>query len=81
MDSKSITLPAFAKINWSMRVLGKRDDGFHEVDTALQTVSLHDTISFEPTNDDGIKLWCDDRSLPVDQTNLVSRAAAAVRER
>ena len=81
MSSESITLPAFAKINWSLRVLGKRDDGYHEIDTVLQTVSLHDTITFEETNDHGIRLWCDDRSLLVDETNLVWRAAAALRER
>ena len=64
-----------------MRVLGKRDDGYHEIDTVLQTVSLHDTITFERSNDDDINFWCDDRSLPVDKTNLVWRAAAALRER
>src|SRR5687767_7069594 len=81
MNSESIAITAFAKINWSLRVLGKRDDGYHEIDTVLQTVSLHDTITFERTNDDAIRLWCDDRSLPVDKTNLVWRAAVALRER
>lgn len=81
MDSESITIPACAKINWSLRVLGKRADGYHEIDTVLQTVSLHDTITFEETNDDVIKLWCDDRAIPVDETNLVWRAAAALRKR
>ena len=37
MSSTSITIPAFAKINWSLRVLGKRADGYHEIDTVLQT--------------------------------------------
>ena len=64
-----------------MRVLGKRDDGYHEIDTVLQTVSLHDTITFEETNDDGIRLWCDEGSVPVDETNLVWRAAEALRAR
>ena len=81
MDLRSITVPAFAKINWSLRVLGKRDDGYHEIDTALQTVSLHDTITFEETNHDDIRLWCDDVSVPVDKTNLVWRAAEALRAR
>ena len=60
---------------------GKREDGYHEIDTVLQTVSLHDTITFEETNDDVIRLWCDDRLVPADKTNLVWRAAAALRER
>ena len=80
MDLGSFSVPAFAKINLSLRVLGKRDDGYHEIDTVLQTVSLHDTLTFERTND-RIRLWCDDRSVPPDKTNLVWRAAAALRER
>ena len=62
-------------------MLGKRDDGYHEIDTVLQTVSLHDTVTLEATNDDVIRFWCDDRSVPVDKTNLVWRAAAALCER
>ena len=81
MSQQILSVPAFAKINWSLRVLGKRDDGYHEIDTVLQTISLHDTITLEATNDDVIRLWCDDRSIPVDKTNLVGRAAAALRER
>ena len=50
MFAITITLPAFAKINLSLRVLGKRADGYHEIDTVLQTVSLHDTITFEVTD-------------------------------
>lgn len=81
MDLRSLTVPAFAKINWSLRVLGQRDDGYHEIDTVLQTVSLHDTITLEESNDDGTRLWCDDVSVPADKTNLVWRAAAALSER
>ena len=77
MDSESITIHAFAKINWSLYVPGKREDGYHEIDTVLQTVSLHDTITFEETSDDVIRLWCDDRLVPADKTNLVWQAAAA----
>ncbi len=81
MDLRSLTVTAFAKINWSLRVRGKREDGYHEIDTVLQTVSLHDTITFEETNDYVIRLWRDDRLVPADKTNLVWRAAAALRER
>ena len=77
----TIALPAFAKINWSLRVIGKRPDGYHEIDTVFQTISLHDTITLTPTNDNQITLVCDDRSLPPDATNLVWRAAAAMQTR
>ena len=77
----SITLPAFAKINWTLRVLGKRADGYHEIDTIFQTISLHDSITLEVTVDPHISLSCDDPSLPCDERNLVWRAAAALQTR
>jgi len=81
MTQPTITLPAFAKINWSLRVLGRRADGYHELETVMQTISLHDTITVTLANDAQISLSCDDRSLPIDATNLVSRAATALQAR
>src|SRR4051794_30813583 len=72
-------LPSFAKINWTLRVLGKRDDGYHELYTVFQTVSLHDTLEFEES--DEVTLTCDEGAVPTDERNLVLRAAAALRER
>ena len=77
----TLTLPAFAKINLSLRVLGKRPDGYHEIDTVFQTISLRDTVSITPTEENRIVLSCDDRSLPSDERNLVWRAAAALQVR
>ena len=56
-------------------------EGYHEIDTILQTVSLHDTITLGRTDNDSIRFWCDDSSIPADENNLVWRAAAALRER
>src|SRR5690349_15014225 len=81
MVPEPITIPAFAKINWRLRVLGKRADGYHEIETVLQTISLHDTITIESIDHYAIRLWCDDRSVPSDERNLVWRAAEALRER
>lgn len=67
---------AYAKINWSLRITGKRSDGYHELETVFQTISLHDELSFVPS--DGLSLTCDDSSIPVDESNLVLRAARAV---
>jgi len=80
MDSV-LTLPAFAKINLSLRVLGQRADGYHDLDTVFQTVSLHDTIKIAATDNSEITLSCDDRRLAIDETNLVSRAAESLRAR
>jgi 4-diphosphocytidyl-2-C-methyl-D-erythritol kinase len=68
----SFTLPSFAKINLHLRVLGKRDDGFHEIFTVFQTVSLADELTFETA--DSLELLCDDPRVPVDHSNLVMRA-------
>jgi 4-diphosphocytidyl-2-C-methyl-D-erythritol kinase len=74
-----LTLPAFAKINLSLRVLGQRADGYHDLETVFQTVSLHDTITIGATANSEITLSCDDRRLAIDETNLVSRAAESLR--
>lgn len=81
VSQEILSIPAFAKINWSLRVLGKRANGYHEIETVLQTISVHDTLTFSATDDHEIRLTCDDRSIPSGDTNLVWRAAAALRER
>src|ERR1041385_406405 len=81
MGSRTITLQAFAKINPGLRVLGKRADGYHELDTIFQTVSLHDTIKFTATDNPAIVASCDDLSLWMGYTNLVTRAAKALSDR
>lgn len=69
-------MKSFAKINWSLRITGKRADGFHDLETIFQTISLHDDLTFTPSQQ--LTLTCDDPAVPVDDTNLVIRAARAV---
>jgi len=76
-----LKLPSFAKINWTLRILGKRPDGYHEVATVLQTVSLCDELTFELRNDGGISLTCDDPAIPVADSNLIVKAALALPQR
>ena len=64
---------SYAKINWSLRVTGKRADGYHDLETLFQSISLHDTLTF--TESDRLVLTCDDPSIPTDETNLIIRAA------
>jgi 4-diphosphocytidyl-2-C-methyl-D-erythritol kinase len=71
-----VILPSYAKINWSLRVTGRRDDGFHDLETVFQTISLHDTLTFQPS--DELTLTCDDPLIPTDDTNLILRAARAI---
>ena len=81
MLTDEFTVPSFAKINWSLRVLGKRPDGYHEIETVLQTVSLHDELFFRLDEDSDIKLFCDFPNVPTDHTNLIVRAADLLRAR
>jgi 4-diphosphocytidyl-2-C-methyl-D-erythritol kinase len=67
---------SYAKINWALRIIGKRADGFHDLETVFQAISLHDELTFTPS--DRLSVTCDDPSIPVDETNLVLRAARAV---
>lgn len=74
-----LKFPAFAKINWTLRVLGKRADGFHEICTVFQTVSLADRLTFESAGE--LVLSCNLPDVPTDERNLVLRAANALRQR
>ncbi|HEU4476966.1 MAG TPA: 4-(cytidine 5'-diphospho)-2-C-methyl-D-erythritol kinase [Pyrinomonadaceae bacterium] len=80
MLNRHLSVPSFAKINLSLRVLGKRPDGYHEVQTVLHTVSLHDSLHFAATCDPEINFSCEDAAIPQDRANLVVKAAEALRE-
>src|ERR1044071_5768940 len=63
-----------AKINLSLRVLGRRSDGFHEIETLIAPISLCDEMKIE-RNEGGIEFRCDDPSVPTGDDNLAFRAA------
>lgn len=68
-------IEAPAKINLFLRVLGRRPDGFHEIDTLMVPISLSDRLVIRPMDEPGVRFSCDDKSLPTDRQNLVVRAA------
>ena len=74
-----LTLPSFAKINLHLQVIGRRADGFHDLCTVFQTISLHDALTIQC--DDEIRLTCDDQAIPAGEDNLLIRAAIMLRER
>ena len=64
---------AYAKINLFLQVNGKRPDGYHELDTIMQSVSIYDSLELSLTNDDSIDVFCDNAELcGVD--NIIYRA-------
>jgi 4-diphosphocytidyl-2-C-methyl-D-erythritol kinase len=76
----SIRLKAYAKINLGLEVLGRREDGYHEVQTILQTVSLHDKITIKLQNE-GIKIRSNSPWVPCNEKNLAYKAAALMLKR
>jgi 4-diphosphocytidyl-2-C-methyl-D-erythritol kinase len=64
-----------AKLNLFLEVLGRRDDGYHELETLMVAVDLHDTLHAEALHSDTIDFSCDDPALPSGEDNLVVRAA------
>ena len=70
-------LLANAKVNWSLSVLGKREDGYHELDMIMQSVSLCDTLIIRPS--DSLFLRARGALVPADDNNLVLKAARVLR--
>jgi len=68
------------KVNLVLNILGKRPDGFHELETLMHPVPLHDRLVFERSGA-SLQLSCSEPSLPTDSRNLVVRAAAAFLEK
>ncbi len=62
-----------------LRVIGKRDDGFHELFTLFQTVSLHDELTFAES--DVVEMTCSHKGIPVGENNIVIKAANLLRAR
>jgi len=71
---------SFAKINLGIEVLGKREDGYHEIRTIFQAVDFGDVLDFRPLGGREIRLSGTDASIPWDGRNLVYRAAALLQQ-
>ena len=66
---------AFAKVNLTLDVLGKREDGYHDLQTIMQTVSIRDDIEIDVGTGKPWKLVCDKEGIPCDERNLAWKAA------
>jgi 4-diphosphocytidyl-2-C-methyl-D-erythritol kinase len=77
----SMEFKSYAKINIGLRVVGKRDDGFHDIETFFQQINLHDTLDIETTATGEILITTSDPECPTDHSNLVYRAAEILRSK
>ena len=68
---------AYAKLNLTLDVTAKRDDGYHDMLMVMQTVSITDSVVLEQTGEKGIHAACNFRYIPTDERNLAVRAAGA----
>ncbi|MFO0794108.1 MAG: 4-(cytidine 5'-diphospho)-2-C-methyl-D-erythritol kinase [Candidatus Brocadiaceae bacterium] len=73
-EKGKIKVAAPAKINLYLEILGKRPDGYHEIETVMQAVSLYDYISIENHNKDAIEFTCSNPKLTTGEDNLVVKA-------
>ena len=68
---------AFAKINLTLDVLGKRDDGYHDIKSVMQAISIRDDIEIDVDTDKPWELFCTNEEIPTDGRNLAWKAAEA----
>ena len=76
----SIQLKSRAKINLSIDVLGKRDDGYHLVEMIMQTIDLFDKIKIFSLKEDTIIIESNSLDIPLDSTNIVYKAADLIKK-
>jgi 4-diphosphocytidyl-2-C-methyl-D-erythritol kinase len=78
---EALHLESPAKVNLRLEILKKREDGYHELKTILQKISLHDSLTFSLKKGRGISITTDHPGLPVGKNNLVYRAVQSVLEK
>ena len=76
--TETLHLESPAKVNLRLEILKRREDGYHELRTILQKISLHDTLHFFLKKEKGVSITTDHPKLPVGKDNLVFRAAQSV---
>jgi 4-diphosphocytidyl-2-C-methyl-D-erythritol kinase len=77
LNVERVRIRSYAKINLTLRVIGRRPDGYHDLRTVFQTLALHDTLTLTPRRGPFV-LTCATPSVPLDESNLVAKAAAAL---
>ena len=68
----SVIEKAYAKINFGLNVLPKREDGYHNIESIFQTVSLYDELAITPCEKQGLNIQCDSMNLPENNTLVLA---------
>jgi 4-diphosphocytidyl-2-C-methyl-D-erythritol kinase len=79
--NNELVLKAPAKINLTLEVLNKREDGFHNLSSLFQAISLYDILKFKIIEEDKVKLSSLSKDIPLDEKNLIHKAAMLIKER
>jgi 4-diphosphocytidyl-2-C-methyl-D-erythritol kinase len=83
LQSMSVTVRSFAKINLGLAIGPKRVDGFHDLRTVYQTIALHDVLRLKVQKGSGTEIVCADPRVPTDETNtcfkIIARAMAVLK--
>ncbi len=74
-----IALKAYAKINLGLRILSKRNDGYHDIETVFHRINLFDEVAITPSSQ--ISMLCSNERLPVDDNNLCIKAARLLQKK
>jgi 4-diphosphocytidyl-2-C-methyl-D-erythritol kinase len=80
MDLDRLRFASPAKVNFGLRILGKRPDGYHAIETVFQMLDLCDWLTFRPHGAGSVRLTCNTSALPTDANNLVVRAAKLLQD-
>jgi len=75
---KTLRVRAHAKINLYLDVVGKREDGYHNLETVFHSIGLHDEVLLRERSKMGITVHCDHPDVPSDSRNLAYRAAQSL---
>lgn len=77
----TLSLRAYAKLNLFLEILGKRDDGYHEISTVMQEINLADELIFEAMEEDAVTLTCYGQGVPPGEENIVWKAASLIKKK
>jgi len=79
--AETLYLESPAKVNLGLEILKKREDGYHELRTILQKISLYDTLHFSLEKEKGISITSDHPALPIGKRNLIHQAVQSILKR